>query len=458
VADLLQPWQSASLQFPHELLNYARFLEQGPAADPGDYYLFGQPRLRFEPRAEDVLHLVPETDLGATPQGSFLLHRPTQTRLELPGLSRDALARVLWHMRQELPLIELEYRARSTPEEMEILLRAAFGTLVLVPPTIERYQQQLDLLEIVRFPVSPYEVTRSYWDNMIAVREHLSGLAPLARDLESCWKHLRRLHLMCLMGADGRSYYRPSSPITGKNVAPGALYHAPSKTLRTDTTTWLIAGPRVSAPLVGGAFYHEMLTRSLGDPAALDDERSLVDEAGTPWGQLVLGRARGDKQNASWFLPPRPILHRHLAAIFRDLENVELAVAKRDLDGALPGLADFHWHFIRLHPFSCANQSLAMSVVSALLSRVGSVGIPHLILDQLALRLDRDPYRRVVARAVSQYGGTGAGAPGRWNVLREKREAMEEFLRLVADATDENERAELPGRYPEKAASALLVE
>lgn len=458
MTDAPRSWLAEILSFPHELHAYHRYLAQAPASRVAEDYLFYESRVRFEPRVEDVLQSLAGTEASATPRGSVLVHPPSRARVELAGLDVAVAKRILSHIDGTLPLIEVEHRAQVPPGTMEHFLRAAFGTLILAPTTIAHYQARLDMLQLVRFPATPYEVTRTYWDNMIAVRAYLQDTPELASDATLCWQHLRSLHVLTLMGEDGRSFYRPSSPIAAKNVAPSALYRTETKLLRTATTTWLIAGPRVSAPLVGGPVYHELLAQSVDDLPAVAAERKVVDEGGLPWGELVVGRARGDTQAGSWFLPPRPIRDAHLQAVFQALANVEMPGTKQDREEALKSVADFHWHFIRLHPFSCANQSLAMSVINWLLTRLGCMPIPHLVLDQLALRLDRLPYRRIFLRAVREFGVDGGSSIGRWKALREKRSLMEGFLRRVAETKDPRERALLPTKYPDEAAAALLVD
>ncbi len=63
-------------------------------------------------------------------------------------------------------------------------------------------------------------------------------------------------------------------------------------------------------------------------------------------------------------------------------------------------MARLHWSFVRLHPFKTANQCLAMSLVNHLLWQLHGAGIPHLVLDHLALRLSRNAYERAFARAL----------------------------------------------------------
>src|SRR5690606_37922556 len=116
-------------------------------------------------------------------------------------------------------------------------------------------------------------------------------------------------------------------------------------------------GPRVNAKLVGGEAYAARLFASLGDEAALAP-RAVCDPI--PWGEIVIARSERDAGFGPWFCPPRPITEAHLEALFD---------AWRAGDWA-----GFHWRFVRLHPFRCGNQSLAMGLVNARLP----VGLPHL--------------------------------------------------------------------------------
>jgi hypothetical protein len=66
-------------------------------------------------------------------------------------------------------------------------------------------------------------------------------------------------------------------------------------------------------------------------------------------------------------------------------------------------LAAFHQQFVRLHPFHCGNQSLAMNLVNRVVSHALGAGMPHLFLDHLALRLSPDAYAQVFRRAAAAY-------------------------------------------------------
>jgi hypothetical protein len=62
-----------------------------------------------------------------------------------------------------------------------------------------------------------------------------------------------------------------------------------------------------------------------------------------------------------------------------------------------------------------------MNVVNWLLQRTLGVGMPHLMLDHLALRLSSYAYVRVFARAVAAYAGPGADLAQRYFSLSRKR-------------------------------------
>jgi hypothetical protein len=96
------------------------------------------------------------------------------------------------------------------------------------------------------------------------------------------------------------------------------------------------------------------------------------------------------------------------------------AVRRGERAAALSALATFHQRFVRLHPFRAGNQSLAMNVVNAVLRELQGAGIPHLVLDQLALRFDEGAYARLFARAVNAW--TVAGSPlERYRALTERK-------------------------------------
>jgi hypothetical protein len=122
---------------------------------------------------------------------------------------------------------------------------------------------------------------------------------------------------------------------------------------------------------------------------------------------------------------------------------------------ALAALARFHQRFVRLHPFRAGNQSLVMNIVNALLRELAGAGIPHLILDQLALRFDEAAYVRLFARAVDAW--TAVGSPlARYRALTERKARYFSLLAAVDGCENLDAARALANERPEDAALALL--
>jgi hypothetical protein len=113
------------------------------------------------------------------------------------------------------------------------------------------------------------------------------------------------------------------------------------------------------------------------------------------------------------------------------------AIQTSDQGSVSRELADFHWKLVRLHPFRAANQSLVMSIVNAVLGkRPEGTGIPHLVLDQFALRLAPEAYRRLFALAVSEWTTSGLPAE-RWRKLAAKKRRAYAFIERVQASINE---------------------
>jgi hypothetical protein len=231
-------------------------------------------------------------------------------------------------------------------------------------------------------------------------------------DTEGFVRLLRELHVIALMGGSLQSFYRPASPVADRIVYPGALYTAAARTRETVQGTLYLDGPRVNVSFAGGEAQHRALYASVGDEEAGAQARAF-EEAGLDWGRVVTARSERETDPKPWFLPPRPMRPEHFETLRSDLDA---AVRTADLSAA----ARFHQGFVRLHPFHCANQSVAMSLVNSALERGLGAMIPHFILDQLALRLDQRAYEIVFARAARALSVTGVGPVQRWAILRER--------------------------------------
>ncbi len=387
-------WIDQAMAVPAELLAYQRFVEQSPV-DPGAYS-FHEARPRFEARPQDHLVALPglTSQRRKTEVGWF--HADTNSFWPLRSLSlaqAEALRLCLDGSRC-LPAVEAELALTS--EQLDHVLARTFGRVVLAPNAVNELEQRLSSAELVRLPASPYTLVRSYWDNCcdadeLAAAQFDALLSPQEFELT-----LRRLHSVLLLGASGRSFYRPASPIARRHIAPGRWYQLETRIEPGSPTSWLLEGPRVSAPRVGGDEYFSAIVNSVDDPEALASERAAVTLEGLNWGRLVRARARGDHSAGDWFVPPRPITSEHLVSLRQCLRAAAAAPAHE----VAAELARWHYRFIRLHPFSCGNQSLAMLLANHVLRQASGRGIPHLMLDQFALRLLEPAYQRLFQRAV----------------------------------------------------------
>jgi hypothetical protein len=375
--------------------------------------------------------------------------------IRVPDVSCEQAARVLKAIDGRTCLAELTSLCGLERGVVERMLRACFGVLLFAPLAVAELERELSGSEIVRFPGAPYEIVRAYWRNMVAVRRALSRLDAELEEPEQAVLLLRRLHVLALMGDDLRTFYRPASPISRKAVHPGALWHREPRTLDTPRGTLFLEGPRVNAALLGGDAYQRLVCDSAGDPGALADRRELKDEQGLTWGKLLRARAETDDRDAVWFCPPRPIRTAHWEALTDSLRSALIHARASQQVATLDALADFHQRFIRLHPFQAANQSVCMNVIGYVLSISHGAGMPHLILDHLALRLTPAAYRRVFRLAAKGYVQSGAPVE-RWRVLSERKQRFFDFVQRVSAANSRDQAERLAESEPESARLALI--
>lgn len=418
--DLLSLRLDELLRVPHELRAYERWLEAERRGRGERDYLFLAERARFEPRRGDRVVVAPGTTVGER-DGSAVL-RCAEPRLELPvpGASRAAATALLGAIDGQRCLLEARFAAGLDAQTTARVLRAAFGRLIFAPDAVTDLEAALSATEIVRFPSSPYNVERPYWENMVAVSSRLDARRSAALPVDAFVRLLRELHVCVLLGHDLATFYRPASPVADRLVAPGALYDEPVHLHRGRSGLLLLDGPRVHAPLLGGEAYHRALAVELGDPEALAAERAC-DEDGVPWGTSVVARSERDEAPVPCFCPPRPLRAEHFAWLGARWQEALQAEALADRGATCQALARFHRGFVRLHPFHCANQSLAMGMVNSVLRRSHGAGIPHLLLDHLALRFSGRAYEQLFARAVAAWSVAGLEPADKLRALRERR-------------------------------------
>jgi hypothetical protein len=440
---------NAVLECPWEAIEFERWLVSQPTAQD---YLFADEVPRFEPRPEDVLVGAPGLEVVGDGAGCKL--RLGAAVLEVPGVSKPRVLRLLEWISSGRSLIEVEAAAAADASALTTLLRVAFGRVLFAPEAVSALERRVPSVEIVRFPSAPYSIVRNYWQNCVAVREylvqHLERVLSEAR-VDALIAFLRQLHVLMLLGEEARSFYAPASPIGRKGATPGALLQSTPRVVVGTSERFLLEGPRVRAALLGGERYCRALYAAY-DSADAADELGELHDAGANWGSVLNLRARGDARAEAWFLPPRPLVAQHWHALLEALRSADALASRMTSEpdsGArealLPtlfaALAAFHQRFVRLHPFRAANQSLAMGILNYELARVLGAGIPHLTLDHHALRLEPAAYARLFANAAHAYS-VPEGAPSvRLTELRARAQAAFAFIRGVDGASAEGVRA-----------------
>lgn len=412
-----RPASRAIIEFPWEVLDYLGWLRQQPARrEATGSYLFDDPKLRFDVDDADVL--ITDTELDVRVEGDQLrLTSPrAPTGVVLEGLrpsQRNAVMHFLPFLDGQRCFAEARELAKVERSTTDALLARAFGAYIFAPLAVSAAEQAISGIEITRFPGSPYEIARPYWKNMGAVRARLGSFAAALHDDAPFLDQLRELHVVALMGNDLQTYYQPASPISSSRAAPGRLMRTETEVVDTASGCLILKGPRVNASLVGGARYHELLYLSLSEPEAASPRR-FTGPGGVEWGRVVRGRAASDPTEQDWFCPPRPIQAAHVRVLREQLSAALTAALRSDRPACLLALASFHQSFVRLHPFHCGNQCLAMNIVNWVLVKWLGGGIPHLMLDHLALRLSAPAYATVFRRCVDAYVDSEPSAAGRY--------------------------------------------
>ena len=403
--------------------------------EPSEEYLRSETRVRFEARDDDVLVALPGVGAVRAPGGAELRGGPLSRAIALPGVDAEVARRFLAALSGESSLAEACRASGLAGDARGALLAAAFGVTLFAPFAVTELERRVSGVELVRFPGAPYEIERPYWQNMAAVRDRAPELEAALGEPLAALATLSRLHVVALIGERGDSFYRPASRVAQNGVSPGALWHTAPRTSETPAGTRFLAGPRVHVPLLGGSGYGALLAELSGDPEATLGRRQHV-EAGLDWGRIVTASAEGDREPLPWFCPPRPITLAHVTALFASLQAAVAAAAARQRTQALHALADFHQRFVRLHPFRACNQALVMNLVNAVLGRVMGAGMPHLVLDHVALRFAPLAYRRIFALAAEEWCVADAPAPRLARLLEKKRDyyALVQQLSAATDA------------------------
>lgn len=433
---------------------YRRFLLEGARGD--DSYLFTDARARFTAEDADVLLPMPGLDVRADVSGSSVGAPALRSRIPVPGVAPRKLERLLESLDGHCSLEDARRAAELTGPERASVLGACFGVVLFAPLAVLELERRVSSVEIVRFPGSPYEVTRGYWRNMASVRERSLSLDQRLGSVAGALAELRRLHAISLLGDETACFYRPASPVAGKGIVPGELWLDATITESGSRGARFVSGPRVNATFLGGEHYTTLLCASVADPEAAG-ERVHRGADGLDWGRVLFGSADHDPEARPWFCPPRPVDAAHFESLFGSLSRALAASAAEDADSLLLELSRFHQKYVRLHPFRASNQGLAMNLVNRVLSRARGAGIPHLLLDHLALRLSEAAYARVFRRAVEAWTVEGAPA-ARLGALSERKRQFFELIHGLSAASDPEAARGLVAASPSAARAALLLD
>jgi len=443
---------NAVLDFPWPLRAYEAWRSQHPV-ETGDY-LFTQPRVRLRPHDDDLLAIPRHLSVELAGELVCVRTPDQQQAIALPKVTQHDAEAILSALRSNPTVIELPYASGAAADVCERVLETGFGRFIYAPRALERLESACSAAEIVRFPGSPYEIVRNYWLNVGGLSRTIEDSLDQSLRSDAFLDWLRSLHVQLLLGSDLQTFYCPPSPVAVRRVEPGSLYTIPTRTLSTAMGEFILDGPRINASAVGGPQYDWLLARSLGSPPAGDSSRTFV-LSGTNWGRSIQARGRGEDAPREWYLPPRPLDEQHWDELFC---SWKAAVAARTRSEAIPHLGRFHWCFVHMHPFSCANQSLGFLLVNWVLGRVSTSGIPHLILDQLALRHDCGAYVRLFARAVGHWTTSELDPASRHLERVHKRRLLDDFVDRLAAAPDRGMADKVAGRDPDSARLALLVD
>ncbi len=445
---MLAPDLSPILQSSPHVAAFERFVTASKRPEGPRDYLFLDKKPRFEPRREDVV--VPLPGLVVRERGGAvrLVSEAPRAEVVIPGASRREVERVLAALDGDKLLAEVGWEVDRAA--LATVLRHAFGLVLFAPAAVSALESRLTGASIVRFPASPYAVERVYWENMADVREAFAARADHVSEHAGFVRLLRELHVTALMGRGLDRFYKPASPASDDGAAPGHFWTAESRVVDTTRGTVFLDGPRVLAPEVGGSRFFARLAASVGDPDA------TLPARGSSSGRVVTARGERDEAPKTWFLPARPLDDDHLEALRAPLAEALVAAREPHADRAARAAGRFHYRYVRTHPFRCANQSVAMTIVNEVLQRAGLAPIPHLALDHFALRLTEAAYEALFARAVERFGAPGGSPAARLAVLAQKTTTALAFMDAFSAAPTDAAADALLASSPEAAVLALL--
>ncbi|MDD5275188.1 MAG: Fic family protein [Methylovulum sp.] len=393
-----------------------------------------------EPRFELCLDDIPELALKVCVRaiGRYTLVESEQGEIVLESQAKD-IGRILEQIDGTSSFGELLDSGRlgtqvADNEAVLNTINGMLGTAILLPAAVNSLESGIPGASIGRFPLSPYHIVRVYWENMKGVRDELE-LSGCNGDPASLVAQLRRLHLVSLMGADLVSFYKPHSQVSDVAVWPG---HFRTGEVHVALPTEFLA-------------YLDMVAYSLG--ISLGEQFAVRWETGgLKWGA---GKLRDGKLV---YTPPAAPFTGQLEQLCAMLAALPTSVSGAGSAGAIYALAAFHQRFAQLHPFACANQSVAMNIVNYFLDKWFNSCIPHLYLDMVAFFVSPADYARYFARAVKFYSVKANEAQGIYPEFKARSKRMNQFIPHLMAAAQTSALADTLEKEPEAACDLLLFD
>ncbi|MGZ4969534.1 MAG: hypothetical protein ACXV8O_09695 [Methylobacter sp.] len=434
--------QNAILELP---VNYFRYLEWHKHSEQrakrarrtASEGIFEIHEPRFELCLEDVAEKVPDLHTRAVGKHTLIESEHGEIVLDVP--IKD-INRILDHVDGSLTFNEILDQAhlqKWTMPDNEVLqtVNAMLGVAIVIPSAIDELESAIPGLSIGRFPLSPYDVVRGYWKNMGDLRIELESFY-LKGNANEWTCQLRRLHLIALMGADLTSFYKPNSQVSDVTVWPGHF--------RFDERIHVL----LPAEFTG---YLKMVAFSL-DITLKDQFVIRWEDGGQKWGVAELS---GNKAS---YCPSATPIAGQLEQLCSMLAALPCSVTDANAVDAISALAAFHQRFAQLHPFACANQSVAMNIVNHFLNKWFNTCMPHLYLDMVAFFISADSYARYFARAVKFYSVKINEAQSIYPEFKRRSQRMNQFIPRLMPAAQKGELAEVLGQEPEAARDLLLFD
>ncbi|HXW72576.1 MAG TPA: Fic family protein [Methylocella sp.] len=329
---------------------------------------------------------------------------------------------------------ELFSLARRMKVSSRLDINKFMGAALVVPESIDKLEASIPGISITRFPKSPYGILRVYWENMHSVRESVREICA-EKDSIPSKDAFRILHVIALMGSDLCSFYKPDSPVSDEAVWPG--HYRRRKT-------------EVSYQGVLEFNWHlSAVARSLKIDFEFPYEVKWV-ERNTHWGKGYI-----DEHSAHYSAPPPPF-NKQTESLHEAFLHLPRRVTTEKLEEAICKLAKFHQRFVQLHPFECANQSLAMNIVNNFLGEWMNSCIPHLFLDMFSLFLSPDDYARLFGRAVKYYSVRNEHTRDAYRSLGERFKSMRAFVPTFLTADQFKSAREIEEENSQVACDLLL--